>query len=126
MKKHSFSYKYIIASTISGAIFVYALLRLDPKGSGVNVTIFLSSLFLFVVSIFTAINFTISRRHSNNENYFSASKGSLRRGFLLGIYLISFLGLSALELLTWWDALLLALSLILFELYFISGKEKVN
>ena len=126
MKKSSFSYQMLGLSLVSGAIFVYSLYGLDPRGGGVNVTIFLVSLFFAVSSIFALLNFIILRRRSNNEGHFSASRGALRRGLLLGFYLVGVLGLSALELLTWWDAVLLALSLVLFELYFISGKENVS
>lgn len=126
MKKSFFSYRMLVLSLISGAIFVYSLYRLDPRGSGINVTIFLVSLFFAVSGLFALLNFLVLRTRSNNEGHFSASRGSLRRGLLLGFYLVGILGLSALELLTWWDAVLLALSLVLFELYFISGKENVN
>ena len=114
----------LLLTLVSGVAYVYALYSLDPRGGGVNVTIFLVSLFFLILSVFSLVSFILIRRNSNNEGHFLAYRSSIRRGLLLGFYTVGILGLSALELLTWWDALLLALSLILFELYFISGKEK--
>lgn len=124
MKRRMFSTNMLLLALISGAAFVYSLYSLDPRGGGVNVTIFLVSLFFLILSVFSLASFLFIRKSSNNEGHFLAYRSSIRRGLLLGLYAVGILGLSALELLTWWDALLLALSLILFELYFISGKEK--
>jgi hypothetical protein len=124
MTKRSFSIKILILASLSGASFLYTLYFIDPRSGWINIVIFLASLFLLIVSIFSLVNFFFLRKRSNNEGHFDASRGSIRRGILLGIYSLGVLGLASLELLTWWDALLLALSLILFELYFISGREK--
>jgi hypothetical protein len=87
------------------------------------ITTLLVSLFFTLVCFVALVGFTLRVRAANNEVIFGAFKTSLRQGFLVGLYAMGLLGLAAVGLLTWWDALLLALSLILFEIYFKSVGE---
>lgn len=83
----------------------------------------LASIFFTLVCLIALLGFLIRVRAGNNEVLFDAFKTSLRQGVLVGLYALGALGLAAIKLFTWWDGLLLALSLVLFEIYFKSSKE---
>jgi len=104
-------------------LLAYSLYFLNPKMGTVAITTLLVSIFFTLVCLVSLLGFLIRVRGSNNELLFESFKTSLREGVLVGLYAMGVLGLAAIKLLTWWDAVLLALSLILFEIYFKSSKE---
>ena len=79
---------------------------------------FFVSLFVFITGILTLIGFYIRVKISNNEVFFANFKPSLRQAALFSLALTGILALQTLRVLTWWDALMLALSILLIELYF--------
>jgi len=105
-------------------LLAYSLFYLNPKTGSAAVTTLLVSIFFTTTCLVSLLLFNIRARVSNNEVMFGAFKSSLRQGMLVGLYAVSVLGLAAMRLLTWWDALLLALSLVLFEIYFRSSKDR--
>lgn len=104
-------------------LLLFSIFYLNPKMGIVAITTLLVSVFFTLVCLITLIGFLLRVHSSNNELLFEAFKTSLRQGILVGLYALGVMGLGAAKLLTWWDALLLALSLILFEIYFKSTKE---
>lgn len=126
MKKTSFTRVMLIGLIIFVPLLLFALFYLNPKMGTGAITTLLVSLFFSILCLFSLIGFLLRVRTSNNELMHDAIKTSLRQGFLMGLYAVAFLGLAGVKLLTWWDALLLALSLVLFEIYFKSGKEHVT
>lgn len=104
-------------------ILAYSIYYLNPKMGTMAITTLLVSIFFVLTCLVALLGFLIRARVSNNEIVFDAFKTSLRQGVLIGFYALGVLGLAAIRLLTWWDALLLALSLILFEIYFKGSKE---
>lgn len=109
------------------AIFVpllgFSLYFLNPKMGTVAITTLLISIFFTLVCLVSLLGFTLRVGFGNNEVLFDAFKTSLRQGVLVGLYALGVLGLASIKLLTWWDAVLLGLSLVLFEIYFKSSKE---
>jgi len=126
MNKNAFTRVMLTGIVIFVPLLSFAILSLNPKMGASAITTLLVSLFFFLLCIVSLFGFLIRVRKSNNELMFEAIKTSLRQGFLVGLYAIAVLGLAGVKLLTWWDALLLALSLVLFEIYFKSGKESVT
>lgn len=104
-------------------LLAFSVLYLNPKMGTVAITTLLVSIFFTLTCLISLVGFFIRTKLSNNEVVFDAFKTSLRQGVLVGFYALGVLGLAAIRLLTWWDALLLALSLILFEIYFNGSKE---
>jgi len=104
-------------------LLAFSVYYLNPKMGTAAITTLLVSIFFTLTCLVALVGFFLRSRLSNNEVVFDAFKTSLRQGVLVGLYALGILGLAAIKLLTWWDALLLALSLILFEIYFKSSKE---
>lgn len=123
MNKKSFVKAMLVGLAIFVPLLVFSVFFLNPKMGTVAVTTLLVSGFFTLVCAIALLSFLIRVRVGNNELLFEAFKTSLRQGVLVGLYVLSILGLASIKLLTWWDALLLALSLLLFEIYFKSNKE---
>jgi hypothetical protein len=123
MKNSSFIKAMLGGLLIFAPLLIFSLFFLDPKAGTTVITIFLVSIFFTSVCLVSLIGFATRVYWGNNELLFEAFKTSLRQGTLVGLYALGILGLASLKLLIWWDALLLAFSLILFEIYFKSNKE---
>jgi Ca2+/Na+ antiporter len=123
MNKNSFIKAMLGGLFIFGPLLAFSIFYLNPKMGVSAITTLLVSMFFTILCLVSLVGFVARVRHSNNELLFDSFKTSLRQGFLFGLYALGILGLASLKLLTWWDALLLALSLILFEIYFKSSKE---
>jgi hypothetical protein len=123
MKKSAYIRVLVIGLLIFMPLSGYSIYFLNPLMGTWAITTLITSLFFTLVCLVTLVGFTFRVRANNNEVIFGAFKTSLRQGFLVGLYALAVLGLASINLLTWWDALLLALSLILFEIYFKSSKE---
>lgn len=126
MKSRSFVNTHITSIILSGAAFGYFLYFSDPRQGTITISLFLVSLFVLVASTVSLLAHFLRSLVNKNEVLHQSNRASLREGVLAAIYSIAVLGLAGIKLLTWWDALLLALSLILFEVYFSSGKEQVR
>jgi hypothetical protein len=124
MKSGSFVKAMIFFALASGVVFTALLFLTNPdQGTGAK-SLFLFTIFVLIFSIYALLAFLVKRSATNNEAGFMAMKSSLRQGILLGLFSIAALLLSAIGLLTWWDLLLLAFSLLLIELYFKSDKAR--
>lgn len=123
MSKKSFERAMLTGLVVFVPLLAFSLYYLNPKMGTAAITTLLVSLFFTLVCLFSLVGFTIRVRIGNNEVLFDAFKTSLRQGVLVGLYALGILGLASIRLLTWWDGVLLALSLILFEIYFKSSKE---
>lgn len=107
-----------------GAILAFALWKLNPGQGLVAVITVYTSLTFVITCFFGMVSFAVRRKVTNNELYFANIKVSFRQAFLLAAFVDLALFISSIGLLTWWDIILLALSLILLELYFESNKIK--
>ncbi len=83
---------------------------------------FFICLFLLLVCLATILGFYVRRRVTNNEILYKNLKNAFRQGTLIALYFTVLLVLRAATLLNWWDAALLAVSTISFDMFF---KEKI-
>lgn len=125
MKLTNFNQVMLVGISIFGSIFFYTLFFLSPEDGIFTKISFLISLFIFIFCLLGLLLFLIKKKASNNEIVHLYIKSSLRQGFFIALFVIFSLLLSMINLFTWWDALLLAFSLILIELYFKSGKMEI-
>lgn len=107
-----------------GVILAFTLLKLNPGQGLFAIITFYVSLTLTVTCLASLVSFSARRKVTNNELYFANIKVSFRQALLLAIFIDLTLFIASINLLTWWDIVLLALSLILLELYFESNKIK--
>ena len=107
-----------------GLILTFIILRQNPQQGTLVIALFYISTVVVISCFFSLINFYIRKKLRNNEIYFANIKVSFRQSFILAIFVGITLFLASIRLLTWWDMILLALSLILLELYFESNKAE--
>ncbi len=118
--------KYINGMALGVLIFSLALVFIlnftTPEMGAVSYGSFFISLFLLLVCFTTIVGFYIRRKASNNEIIFRNLKSAFRQGTLIALYFTVLMIMRAANLLNWWDAALLAVSVIAFDMFF---KEKV-
>jgi Na+/alanine symporter len=118
--------KYINGMALGALIFSLALVFIlnftTPEMGAVSYGSFFISLFLLLVCFTTIVGFYIRRKASNNEIIFRNLKSAFRQGTLIALYFTVLMIMRAANLLNWWDAALLAVSVIAFDMFF---KEKV-
>lgn len=117
--------KYLLGIAVSTvfclAAFVLVLLYVDPSESGIAGFLgFYASLGFGLVGLFTLIGFYIRLWSTKNEVIYAHVAPSFRQAVFLAILVIGCLILQSFRLLTWWDGLLFAISVILLEVFFMS------
>ncbi len=90
----------------------------SPEMGALSYGTFFISLFLLLICLATIIGFYGRRRLSNNEVLYKNLKSAFRQGTLVALYITVLLILRAAALLNWWDAALLAVSVISFDMFF--------
>ena len=90
---------------------------------------FYASLFLALMGSFSVIGFLVSHvKHKQPSVLFAHVKKSFRQGILLAMIVVASLYMKGHDVLSWWSALLLVFSLVVFESVFLSqafgGKSK--
>ncbi len=106
---------------ISAASLAVVVMRIDPETSiFVGQSLFFVSLFLTLAGIFTLFFTWMRKMTSGGENAFVHLGMSLRQGILLSLLVIFLLIFQRLQILIWWDGLLLAAGFFIIELYFLT------
>ncbi|MEK7447592.1 MAG: hypothetical protein AAB632_02250 [Patescibacteria group bacterium] len=90
----------------------------SPEMGAASYGSFFIVLFLLLICVATILGFYLRRRMSNNEVLYQNLKSAFRQGTLLALYFTVLLILRAADLLNWWDAALLAVSVISFDMFF--------
>jgi hypothetical protein len=105
----------------SAVLWLVVIMRIDPTASiFIGQSLFFVSLFLMLTGIF-ALFFTWMRKMmSGGESAFVHLGMSLRQGMLLALLIIFLLIFQRLQILIWWDGLLLAAGFFIIELYFLT------
>lgn len=121
------SLKHYIGFMLLGTIICWVAWALvagstDPTHSPWYIFFFFyASLFLALVGSFSVIGFTASHiKHKQPSVLFAHVKKSFRQGILLAMIVVASLYMKAADMLTWWSALLLIFSLLVFESVFLS------
>jgi predicted permease len=114
----------LISLLLSLAVFFVLLYNADPRQGIVVIALFVGSICLSIFAGVSLVAYGFRRLLNKSEKLGSELKNSMREGLLSALYAGAILGLAGIQLLSWWDAGLLALSLLLFEVYFSSGREQ--
>jgi hypothetical protein len=108
----------LVSTLIFGGIIIFLNIFTSPAAGMVTVSIFLASVFFFLMGIIAVIDFFWSRWWNHNEVVFENIKTSLRHGILGSGFLTSILILRAFRVLNWIDAAVLLICFLLLEVYF--------
>jgi amino acid transporter len=108
----------LISTLIFGGILMSLTLFASPEQGSFTIVFYYLALFFFLLGLATLIFFAFHKWWSHNEVIFSAAKISLRQGILFAAFIIALLLLSSMQLLTWWDGIILTISFLLIEAFF--------
>jgi hypothetical protein len=108
----------LVSTLIFGAILVFLNIFTNPGEGMITVTIYLASIFFFLMGLSAICDFFWSRWWNHNEVVFENIKTSLRHGILISGFFTSILLLQAFRVLNWLDAAVLLICFILLEVYF--------
>jgi len=103
---------------VFGAVLIFVVFSLAPDKGYLGFGSFFISLFLFLLCLFTILGFYARRRISNNEVLYYNLRTAFRQGTIAALYATLIMVMQAARLLTWWDAILLGLALIFFDVFF--------
>lgn len=119
MKTRSYLFILFCVTLFSLGFSVYMLLGTDPYASdALTISIFFISLFIFITGLLTLLGFYFRVKISNNEVFYAHFYPAIRQAGLIAFVLVGLLILNSLRVLTWWDAIMFALAVLLLELYF--------
>jgi amino acid transporter len=105
-------------------IFLFVVFMLSPEEGTYAIITFFGSLTLATICFISLTAYLLRRKASNNEIYFKNVRSAIRESLLFALFIDTILFLGIINLLTWWDALLLAGALILLEMYFLSSNKQ--
>jgi len=108
-----------ISTLFALACWVFVVTSVDPQEAGIlGQVFFYLSTFLVLSGIFTLF-FTWLREKSAQENPIFIGIG-FRQGIFVSLLIVVLLFFQSVGILTWWDSLLVAAGICLFELYFLT------
>lgn len=110
-----------IISFLALAALGLIVFYVDPENSGLaGIGLFYLVVFFVLSSFFNLILLSIRRKILGSEAAVENVGLSFRQGALLALIGISLLILNSLDMLVWWDALLVVAGVFLVELYFLN------
>jgi hypothetical protein len=108
-----------LATACSWTTLILVVIRLNPfYASKLMLLVFYVTLFLALSGTFTLINFYLKIWLHRTPLYYRNISVAFRQGLLLSLATCTLLALQALRVLTWWDALIVVLLIILIEFAF--------
>ena len=111
----------ILATTLAATAWAFVVYYIDPFKSGITgLFLFYTTFFFVLVGVFTIIGFRLRKSFLNNELLFVLIGLSFRQAIWIAIIIIGLLIMQGARILTWWDALLLVISVFLLEAYFVA------
>lgn len=117
----------LLSSIFSWVALFIILTKLDPVLDGtLAISLFFITLFFALTSTFALIGFYARIWWRRNEIYYQNINIAFRQGILLSIGVCGLMGLQALRVLTWWDALLLGVTIVLIEVLSLAKMEQRN
>jgi len=104
--------------------WVFVLFFINPDETGlIGFILFYFSLFLAILGSVAIIGFIVRARLKNGP-VFKQVENAFRQGIWLSIFLIGILLLKSLQLLEWWNGLVLFFFLVFLEFFFLSSRKQ--
>ena len=119
MSSRNYLFGLVSLAALGWFTLLIIIFRLDPYTStALAVPFFLTALFLALVGTLTLVGFYFRVWFRKGEIYLQHISISLREAILLTIAVEIALVFQILRILTWWDAILIAVAVSLVEIYF--------
>ena len=114
----------IINTILCFSAWILILLNVDPATTGwQGFLLFYLSLFFALVSLLTLIGFFIHSKFFSNKPIFAQVGVSFRHSVLFSIIAIGTLILQGVKMLSWQNALLLVIGIVILEFYFMNQER---
>lgn len=118
MNWRNFTRGLSLSTLIFGGLLLGLTIFASPDQGPATIVIYYISLFFFLMGLSALTLFLYRKWWTHNEIIYANVKTSIRQGFLMAAFICSILALSSMQLLTWWDASIMAVSFLLIELFF--------
>lgn len=119
MKTKNLLFIIFCITLFSLGFLAYIVFNIDPfKSDFLTISMLYISVLSSITGLLTLIGFYIRVSKSNNEVFYHNFLPSLRQALLIGIIITGLLALRTINVLSIWDGMMLALAIILIELYF--------
>ena len=116
----------LLATTICWGIWCLIVFQIDPADAGyLGFFLFYVSIFFSLLGTFFLITFAVRKITNKLAMEYRIVSMSFRQSFFFALTGVSVLFLQSKGLLTWWNILLLVLSLGILEFFFLSFKRQV-
>lgn len=115
------TYLYLMgfATFCAWAAFVVTVVRIDPSEAGfVGLSLFYISLFVALVGTFAVFGVLHRLRRAAHHLVIREVRIAVRHAFMVSFVGVTSLALSSMNVLTWWNAILLVLAIGLCEYFF--------
>lgn len=110
-----------IGTILSALSWIGIVLFIDPERTGiVGQALFYMSAFLALSGIFILFLTWLHRMRAKGDVMIADIGASFRQGIFLASFALVLMAFQQMQILTWWDALLVAAGIFLVELYFLS------
>ncbi len=121
MLKHPYFLGIVIATALAWVSWGLVLGKMSPFTSGtLAMAFFYASLLIAITGTFALLLFALRRGMGKGEETILSFGAPLREGLLLALMIETALVFQRLRVLTWWDALLLLVIVLLLEFYFLA------
>lgn len=118
MNWRNFTRGLSLITLIFGGLTLLLTIFTSPDQGPFTIILYYVSVFFFTMGLSSLVLFLYRKWWTHNEVIFGNVKTSVRQGFLMAFFVVSILALSSMNLLTWWDASILAISFLLIDLFF--------
>lgn len=123
MKLKTYLFAIFSITLLSLGVWLLIFFNVDRDVADfITISAFFGSLFLWLAGFLTLIIFYLRVWFSNKEVVFSNLPISIRHAILIALIIVGLLALNALQVLTWWDAGMYLVVVVLLELFFRSKK----
>lgn len=111
----------IVATLLGWSSFFVVINNLSPFISGyLALSLFYSSLFIALTGTLAILNYYLRMALNKNKNNYQNLNIALRQASLLSVMVCVSLIFQRLRVLTWWDAMLMLIIIVLAEYYFMA------
>lgn len=114
-----------VSTTIAFFTWATVVLYIDPREAGAfGMSLFVLTFFLWLSGAAALFLIWVRRKAQDEERAAKALGMSLRQGMFLAGYCLVLLGMQYIRILVWWNALLVAVAVLLAELWFLHASQR--
>lgn len=118
MTLKTYLFGILLSTTLSFLAFFLIIKNTNPSEGLVAVIAFYVSLFFGITGLFTLLGHYLRYFRSRGEVVYANIGVAFRQAFFVALASVTLLFLASIDLLNWWDGLLLFLVFLMVEMYF--------